>query len=227
MKDGLLIGDFLFVSKYTYGYSRHSFPFSIPVLSERVLADRTPQLGEVIVFRGTRDTDKDYIKRVIGGPGDKIQMRDGYLYINGEQATLEPAGTWHDDLWFKRSGGREVRMSGENQQRKVARYIETLPNGVQHSIIKMQEFGVAPFDNTPVFTVPEGHYFVMGDNRDESGDSRAMIFSAQREPEVSFVPQENIIGKAQIIWLSVNARWWAVWEWFTGIRFDRFFKGIQ
>lgn len=227
MKPGLLIGDFIFVSKYTYGFTQYSLPFNLPLIPGRIFGDRKPKQGEVIVFRGTTIPDKDYIKRVIGVPGDRVQMRDGILYINDVEAPVTPDGNWVDDLWVKRtSGGGEEYMRGSSQERVLKRYIETLPNELRHTIVKAKPYGEAVFDNTPVFTVPEGHYFVMGDNRDESGDSRAMGLS-HREAEVGFVPEEKIIGKAQIIWLSINARPWHIWEWITGIRFDRFFKKID
>src|SRR6476661_1715924 len=160
MKATLLVGDYLFVSKYSYGYSKFSLPLSPPIFSGRLPGDWLPQRGDVVVFRLPKDTSTDYIKRVIGLPGDKIQVVDGVLNINGVP---------------------------------VKREKETLPNGVSYYALDLVDNGFA--DNTQVYTVPADHYFMMGDNRDNSTDSR---FS-----QVGMVPFENIVGKAQIIFFSV------------------------
>ncbi len=179
MMNTLLIGDYLFVSKFSYGYSRFSLPFSLPLFSGRFFSDE-PERGDVAVFRLPRDTSVDYIKRVIGLPGDQIQMIDGALHINGE-----PAGR-------ERVADAVVTLHG--QQRRIHRYRETLPNGVSYFTL---DDGNRPLDNTRVYVVPEGHYFMMGDNRDNSQDSRVW-------DKVGPVPLENFIGRAQIIFFSVD-----------------------
>ena len=182
MKSTLLIGDYLFVSKYSYGYSRFSFPFSPNLFSGRIFA-AAPQRGDVAVFRLPRDLETDYIKRVIGLPGDRVQMRDGVLYINDQPVPKRRVADFvtTDEL------GNEVR---------IPRYEETLPNGVKYTVLDQQRYGY--HDNTRVYTVPPGHYFMMGDNRDNSTDSRV----DQGPHRVGMVPLENFIGRAEIIFFS-------------------------
>ena len=223
MKPNLLISDFLFVSKYSFGYSKYALPFSPPLFDGRIMELDKPKLGDVVVFRGPRDPDTDYIKRVIGLPGDRIQMREGILYINDQACPLEPVGTFTDDLWTKQAGpndDQEIRYVGQEHERHIPMFVETLPNGLKHTIIKKDEFGQGRFDNTQEYIVPEGHYFMMGDNRDESGDSRILN-------NIGYVPADHLIGKAQIIWFSTTARWWEVWKWPFAIRFGRLLKRIQ
>jgi signal peptidase I len=203
MKPTLLVGDYLFTSKYAYGYSQHSLPFSPPLFGGRVL-EELPERGDVVVFKLPSDGRTDYIKRVIGLPGDKIQMQDGVLYINGEAVTKERVGSFVD----AGEGGREL-----------ARYIETLPNGRQYEVLDMTANG--PYDTTRVFEVPEDHLFVMGDNRDNSMDSRTRF--------VGFVPVENLVGRAEVIFFSTDgtAALWELWRWPFAIRYGRLFETID
>jgi signal peptidase I len=222
MKPNLLIHDFLFVSKYAYGYSKYAFPFSPNLFSGRIFFYNKPQIGDVVVFRGPYDPDIDYIKRVVGLPGDRIQMRDGVLFINDKPCPLKSVGEFTDDLWTKQLEGEEtdILVSGKGLERHIPMFIETLPNGVKHLILKKDPFGEGRLDNTQAFVVPEGHYFMMGDNRDESGDSRV-------PKQIGYVPEENLIGEAAIIWFSTTARWWEFWKWPTDIRYNRLFKVIS
>lgn len=221
MKPNLLIHDFVFVTKYTYGYSNCSLPFNPTLFSGRVLEFKKPALGDIVVFRGPYDPEIYYIKRVIGLPGDRIQMREGILYINDHPCPVEPAGEFTDDLWTKRIEGEgEILISGKARARHIPMYMETLPNGVKHPILKRDDFGTGGLDNSQEFVVPAGHYFMMGDNRDESGDSRVLT-------QIGYVPAENIIGRAQLVWLSIAAPLWEFWKWPTDIRYSRLFKWIN
>lgn len=204
----LLVGDYLFVSKWSYGYSRHSLPFSLPLIpsNTRILFTE-PQRGDVAVFKLPADNKTDYIKRLIGLPGDRIQVIAGILHINGQAVRRERISATCDDDY-----GRGVSV-------RATRYIETLPNGVAHSICEQTDQG--PKDNTGVYTVPPEHYFAMGDNRDNSQDSRAS--------EVGFIPRENLVGRAEFLFFSTNgsAAWWEVWKMPFALRFARFFNGIS
>lgn len=202
----LLVGDYLFVSKFSYGYSRFSLPFGLPLFSGRIFF-HSPERGDVVVFKLPTDNSTDYIKRVIGLPGDSIQMKDGILYINDKAVPRRRIG----DYLYQEGDGAVIPMK---------QYIETLPNGRQHRIIKIGDDG--PLDNTQVYQVPAGDYFMMGDNRDNSQDSR--VLSA-----VGYVPAENLIGKAQFIFFSTDgsARWWEIWKWPFAIRYNRLLHGIN
>jgi signal peptidase I len=199
----LLIGDYLFVSKFSYGYSRHSLPFSLPLFEGRVLGS-APERGDVAVFKyPVRDSnfEKDYIKRIVGLPGDRIQVVSGVLHINGEPVRRLKIG--EHTFGEKRYGAL-----------KVAKYLETLPNGRRHELIEAEgDFG--RMDNTPEFSVPAGHFFAMGDNRDNSLDSR---FGWT-------VPYENLVGRAEFLFFSKPQETWffELWGW----RFGRFFDGID
>ncbi|MQX35326.1 signal peptidase I [Roseospira navarrensis] len=201
----LEIGDYLFVSKFSYGYSKHSLPFSFPPFPGRILATQ-PERGDVAVFKLPADPAVDYIKRVIGLPGDRIQMVQGVLHINGKPVRRERI---EDAVW---------RDQGGNVHRSP-RYLETLPNGVTHVILEDRR-DTGPFDQTREFVVPDGHFFMMGDNRDNSADSRA---------DVGFVPFENLVGRAEIIFFSNDgsAALWEVWKWPWAIRFDRIFNTVD
>jgi signal peptidase I len=219
MKDTLLIGDFLFVNKMAYGYAQVSCPFSMCPISGRLFGSE-PTTGDVVVFRHPANGE-DYIKRLIGMPGDKIQMKGGVLFINGIEAKQEPAADFIEtyekqgpvgNLPQCANGG--VGLGGDCVKQ---RFIETLPNGVKHDILNIR---TSQLDDTPVFVVPEGHYFFMGDNRDNSTDSRV----APTARGVGYVPFENLIGRAdRIMFSSAGRSMLFFWTW----RPDRFFKAIQ
>jgi len=209
MEPNLYQGDYIIVSKFTYGYSRHSILFSPPLFPGRIFS-HPAQRGDIVVFKLPRDNHTDYVKRVIGVPGDRVQMKDGLLYLNGQQVPRTFMGTAKED-------------SGYGFVRDIARYRETLPGGKSYMT---NDFGTdGELDNTEVFVVPEGHYFMMGDNRDNSSDSRVT-------PEaggVGFVPAENLEGKAQIILLSwdANASIFKPWTWVLDARPSRFFNVLH
>jgi signal peptidase I len=205
MMGTLLIGDYLFVSKYSYGYSRYSLPLSLPLFSGRIFGAE-PQRGDVVVFRLPKDDTTDYIKRVIGLPGDRIQMIDGLLYINHVAVKRERVADFIDD----ENGGVG----------RVRRWCETLPNGRSYETLDLRDNGY--LDNTQEFLVPPGHYFMMGDNRDDSADSR--VRSA-----VGYVPFENIVGKAQIIFFSIGdgEPAWHIWSWPRSVRWSRLFTIVR
>ncbi len=220
MKDTLLVGDFLFVNKMAYGYSKYSCPFAMCPFEGRILASE-PERGDVVVFRHPVN-GTDFIKRLIGLPGDKIQMQGGVLFINGTEATQVPAGTFSEVFEAQgpmRSMPRcESGAVGEGGECTKSRFIETLPGGLTHNILNIVDGG--PGDDTGVFTVPEGQYFFMGDNRDNSQDSRFV----RENSGVGFVPAEYLIGRAdRVIFSSAGARMLYFWTW----RSDRFFKAIE
>lgn len=220
MKDTLLIGDFLFVNKMAYGYSRHSCPFSLCPISERILGGE-PERGDVVVFKHPV-TQEDFIKRLIGLPGDRVQMKRGILYLNGAPVELEAVGVFEEIKEQQGPVGNMPACENEPVQRgdlcTKSRFIETLPGGVQHSILNITDNGFS--DSTSAFTVPEGHYFFMGDNRDNSQDSRV----ARNIGGVGFVPYENLVGRAdRVIFSSAGRSILAFWTW----RSDRYFKAIE
>lgn len=205
MKPNLLVGDYVIVTKYSYGYSRYSFPFGIKFFDGRIFADdKKPQRGDIIVFRYPNDPSINYIKRLIGLPGDKIQMRDGTLYINDVKVKKEAEGVFVDD--------QEDSLSTI-----IDNYAETLPEG---KTIYTLDITNTPQDSTGIYEVPQDHYFMMGDNRDNSQDSRFLS-------QVGFVPKENLVGKARIIFFSTSKPFWQFWNWGNSIRFERIFKKLD
>jgi signal peptidase I len=229
----LLIGDYLFVSKFSYGYSRWSFPFGLPVIPGpgRILEFHKPQRGDVVVFKlpcdfsrlppdeaefreRSCDTSTDFIKRIVGLPGDRVQMKDGLLYINDQQVPRQRIADYYYDEPFR--PGEAGCGSGDYTQ-----YLETLPDSNPHRMIK--NCNTPQFDNTTVFTVPPDHYFMMGDNRDDSADSR------DPRSGVGFVPAENLVGKAQFLFFSTDgyAALWEPWKWPFTIRYGRLFSAIH
>jgi signal peptidase I len=204
MRPTLLEGDYLFVTKWAYGYSRHSLPFSPPIFSGRIWGS-PPERGDVVVFKFPPNPSIDYIKRVIGLPGDRIQVKAGELFINGEAVPREKVG---------QITNKDVTEVDE----PVDVYRETLPNGVSYDTLDLTPNGIG--DDTREFVVPEGHYFMMGDNRDNSSDSRF---------QVGFVPDENLVGRANIIFFSIagGASPLELWKWPTEIRPTRFFNMVR
>lgn len=220
MKDGLLIGDFIFVNKMAYGYSRYSCPLSLCPIPDRILA-KQPKQGDVVVFRHPTQGE-DYIKRIIGMPGDTIQITAGQVSINGRALPLKPSGEFSEVFApqgkfqnIPRCTNAPIPLAAECVK---SRFIETLPKGQKHSILSIQSNAAG--DNTPMYTVPKGHYFVLGDNRDNSQDSRY----AQINGGVGFVPFKNLLGRAEIIVFSSAGRSLLYfWQWRKG----RFFKIIN
>ena len=193
MEPGLLVGDRIFASKYDYGYSRHSFPFSLPLINGRIF-ESSPKRGDVVIFKPPH-TRNDYIKRLIGLPGDKIKLLDGIIYINSYPVKRE----------FIRNDNKDIGI-----------YKETMSSGASYEI---RDLGDKPQDNIQEFVVPKDHYFFMGDNRDNSNDSRFW----------GPVPTERIVAKAQIIFFSTKDGSWFIefWRWPFDIQFERFFKFIK
>jgi len=206
----LLIGDNLFVSKTAYGYSRYSIPFGgeINYFSGRIWGAE-PKQGEIVVFRSVIDPNTDYIKRVVGLPGDRIQMKEGILFINDVPCSVEPDGELQT-------------VDDDGTVLKAPRFIETLPNGLKHIILKQVPFGAGTYDNTPVYIVPSGHYFMMGDNRDGSNDSRA-------QQVVGYIPLENLVGRASFIFFSTGGHiaLWEIWKWPFTAHYSRILNGIH
>jgi len=200
----LLVGDYLFVSKFSYGYSRHSLPFSLPLIPGRIWFTE-PARGDVVVFKLPTDGKTDYIKRLVGLPGDQIQVRGGILHINGTPVKRERVEDFVED-------------GGNGFVRKRPRFKETLPNGVEHYILELSDS--LPSDNTEVYTVPEGHYFAMGDNRDSSRDSRFL-------DDVGFIPKENLVGRAEFLFFSIDGDVWKPWQWGKSVRAGRIFTSID
>ena len=206
MEPNLLVGDRLFVTKYSYGYSKHSFPFSPKIFEGRVFFSK-PQIGDVVVFKTPADNRTDYIKRLIGLPGDQIKFIDSNLYINNSEV-LKSNISKNDIIYCGK------------QRINVFTFEELLPNGKKYRTVYLKDF---PFQNSDPFIVPEDHYFFLGDNRDCSKDSRFLS-------TVGYVHKDNLVGKAQFIFFSSDKSKGSIfsfWKWNRSIRFERFFKRIN
>jgi signal peptidase I len=207
MEATLLVGDYLFVEKFSYGYSRYTFPFGGWPLGDKMqgrFLSRTPQRGDVVVFKFPRDNSTDFIKRLIGLPGDRIQVRDGIVWLNGKMVPRTRAPDYVEYV--------------DGEPHHVAQYRETLPGGKNYLVLDRDPEG--SLDNTQIFVVPPDHYFMMGDNRDNSDDSRM---------EVGYVPAENLEGKAEFRFFSIDdsAAVWEFWKWPLAIRYSRLLTPIE
>jgi signal peptidase I len=216
----LLVGDYLVVAKWPYGYSRHSLPFSVPLISGRIF-EKLPTPGDVVVFKAPPGNATDYIKRVIGLPGDMIQMKDGQLFINGVAVKKERVPDFIVPVSPNTTCERAVFQHQESDGSLACHYPqfrETLPNGKTYTVLDLTP--EHPYDNTDVYTVPEGHFFAMGDNRDGSADSR---YPPVEGMGIGFVPVENLVGRAWFMVFSTDgsASWLLPWTWFTAARGSR------
>ena len=210
MEPTLLVGDALLASKYPYGYSTASLPIQINLPETGRVFSETPKRGDVVVFRWPGDRSQAWVKRVVGLPGDRIQIRHGQLFINDHAAELKPDGVGQTE---NDRGGMEPAY----------RYVETLPNGISHEILKLRDNG--RLDNTPEVTVPAGRLFVMGDNRDNSADSRVAV----RDGGVGMLPMNDLVGRADAVVASwdLGIRHQPVWTWLSGFRLARFFTAVH
>ncbi|MFD1786692.1 signal peptidase I [Sphingomonas floccifaciens] len=223
----LLIGDYLFITKWNYGYSRHSFPWSLPLIPGRVFAS-TPARGDVVVFKAPPGNREDYIKRVIGLPGDTVQMVGGQLILNGKAVPKQRVADFVVPLSPNYPADTEcpAEFQASAAGQPVCRYMqyrETLPNGKTYTVLDRGNFPEA--DNTAVYTVPAGHIFLMGDNRDASADSR---FPASEGGAIGMVPLENVEGKALVTFWSTDgsASWVKPWTWVSAARWNRIGEGF-
>ena len=206
MEPTLLVGDRLFVTKYSYGYSKHSFPFSPPILNKRIFFNH-PERGDVIVFKTPADNRTDYIKRLIGLPGDRVQFIDTNLYLNNSEI-------------MKSKVKNKTKINCGSRLIDVYRFEEKLPNGKKFHTVYLKNY---TYQNSDVFTVPDDHYFFLGDNRDCSKDSRFLS-------SVGYVHKDNLVGKAQFIFFSSDKKignMFAFWKWHKSIRFNRTFDRIN
>ena len=204
----LVVGDYLFVSKYSYGFSRHSFPLSTPLVPKRIFYS-SPKRGDVIVFKTPTDNKTDYIKRLIGLPGDTIKMVENEIFLNGKKIERKKLND-------------EIYSDTFNRQTRVTRYMETLPGGKNYEVFEMNnDVTIYDTNNFQELVVPDNQFYVIGDNRDNSQDSRFI-------GTVGFIPYENLVGKAQFIFFSLeNARFLQIWKWPNSIRYERIFQKIQ
>ncbi len=204
MKPNLLVGDFIFVSKWSYGYSKHSLPFSLPVIPKKIF-ENIPERGDVVVFKTPENNRTDYIKRVIALPGDTIQIKNGIIILNNE-------------IILRKKIKDFIDTDKNAQSKRVRKYREFFYNR-EIEVLDLYDNSIS--DNTIKFKVPKEHFFVMGDNRDNSQDSRY-------KNTVGFIPFENLVGKAQFIFFSLeNSRFFQLWKWPSSIRYERIFKKIQ
>ena len=212
MLKNLLVGDYIFVSKYTYGYSKHSLPFSIPLIPNRIFSSE-PMRGDVVVFKLPSDGKTDYIKRVIGMPGDKIQIINGEVYINNQRLSYKEIGIYEDNNLINR---KKKALGCRNEKLKIIE--ETLPNGKSYNILDSDITSYA--DNTGTYNVPKDHFFVMGDNRDNSQDSRFL-------KKVGFIPHDNLVGKAEVKFFSWHWRKLGNKNCDASVRWKRIFRPIH
>ncbi len=212
----LLVGDYLFVSCFSFGYSKFTIPFGymLPGMKGRLFNFSSPQRGDIVVFRSPYNVKVDYVKRVVGVPGDTIQMREGRLYLNGKALPMKKLKPYHK------------RADQDGKTVRGTLYEITLPGGKTYTILKQLPFGQNTYDNTPVYTVPTGktqrYYFVMGDNWDGSSDSRATH-------AIGLIPEDNLIGKPALVFFSTDGRasWWEFWKWIPSARFGRIANTIS
>ena len=204
MKPNLLVGDFIFVSKWSYGYSRHSLPFSIPLIPGKIFG-KMPKRGDVAVFKTPSDNSTDYIKRVIGLPGDEIKIINGQIFINNKFILRTKTNDFID-------------VDKNNKTKRLRKYKEYF-YGMEIEVLDLMDNGIV--DNTKLYEVPKKHLFVMGDNRDNSQDSRFLS-------RLGYIPVENLVGKAQFIFFSLeNSRFFEIWKWPNSIRFERLMNKIK
>ncbi len=204
MKPNLLVGDFIFVSKWSYGFSKHSLPFSLPLIPNKILS-KIPERGDIVVFKTPENNRTDYIKRVIGLPGDEIKISKGSIIINGDKI-------------FRKKIKDFIDNDNNVSSKRVRSYKEFFYD-IEFDVLDLVDNGMA--DNTQIYKVPNNHFFVLGDNRDNSQDSRFLS-------SVGFIPFQNLVGKAQFIFFSLeNSRFLELWKWPNSIRFNRIFKKIK